>query len=65
MSQALVRERTIPKVRKPLVGEVSASLLRIDRCRVARTSVPYGRNGFLDPSSYFFFQVAPQVYSRD
>jgi hypothetical protein len=26
---------------------------------------PYGRNlGFLDRSRYFFFQVAPQLYSR-
>jgi hypothetical protein len=26
---------------------------------------PYGRNlDFLDRSSYFFFQVAPQLYSR-
>jgi hypothetical protein len=26
---------------------------------------PYGRNlGFLDRSCYFFFQVAPQLYSR-
>jgi hypothetical protein len=28
-------------------------------------SDPYGRNiGFLDRSSYFFFQVAPELYSR-
>jgi hypothetical protein len=26
----------------------------------------YGRNlGFLDRSPYFFFEVAPQLYSRD
>jgi hypothetical protein len=29
------------------------------------TTDPYGSNlGFLDRSRYFFFQVAPQLYSR-
>jgi hypothetical protein len=47
-SVAWVRERTIPTERPPLVSE--------DRA--------YGRNlGFLDRSRYFF-QVAPQLYSR-
>jgi hypothetical protein len=32
---------------------------------VASVEEPYGRNlGFLDRSRYFFFQVAPQLYSR-
>jgi hypothetical protein len=32
---------------------------------VVRVTDPYGRIlGFLDRSSYFFFQVAPQLYSR-
>jgi hypothetical protein len=34
------------------------------RC-VFSAADPYGRNlGFLDRSRYFFFQVAPQLYSR-
>jgi hypothetical protein len=55
-SVARVRERTIPTERPPLVGEVS--------CVVSSTD-PYGRiQGFLDQSRYFFFHVAPQLYSR-
>jgi hypothetical protein len=66
MTPALISERTIPTEQQPLVGEVSANLLRIDGCRVVRAADPYGRNlGFLDRSSYFVFQVAPQLYSRD
>jgi hypothetical protein len=34
-------------------------------CHVVSVTDPYGRNlGFLDRSRYFFFQVAPQLYSR-
>jgi hypothetical protein len=34
-------------------------------CSVVSVTDPYGLNlGFLDRSSYFFFQVAPQLYSR-
>jgi hypothetical protein len=34
-------------------------------CHVVSVTNPYGRNlGFLDRSRYFFFQVAPQLYSR-
>jgi hypothetical protein len=34
-------------------------------CRVVSVTDPYGRNlGFLDRSRYFFFKVAPRVYSR-
>jgi hypothetical protein len=37
-----------------------------DRCRVVSAADPYSRVlGFLDLSRYFFFQVAPQLYSRD
>jgi hypothetical protein len=33
--------------------------------RSQRGGSPYGRNlGFLDRSRYFFFQAAPQLYSR-
>jgi hypothetical protein len=60
-SVALVRERTIPTVRPPLVGEVSAKCLRIEGCRMVSAADPYGCNlDFLDRSRYFFFQVAPQ-----
>jgi hypothetical protein len=62
---ALVRERTIPTERPPLVDEVSANLLWIEGCRAVSAADPYGRIlGFLDRSRYFFFQVAPQLYSR-
>jgi hypothetical protein len=34
-------------------------------CQVVSVTDPYGRIlDFLDRSSYFFFQVAPQLYSR-
>jgi hypothetical protein len=34
-------------------------------CHVVSVPNPYGRNlGLLDRSRYFFFQVAPQLYSR-
>jgi hypothetical protein len=34
-------------------------------CRMVSTTDPYGRNlGLLDQSRYFFFLVAPQLYSR-
>jgi hypothetical protein len=40
--------------------------LFVDRgCHVESVTDPYGRiPGFLDRSRYFFFQVAPQLYSR-
>jgi hypothetical protein len=35
-------------------------------CRVVSVTDPYGRIfGFLDQNRYLFFQVAPQLYSRD
>jgi hypothetical protein len=35
-------------------------------CHVVSVTDPYGPIlGFLDRSRYFFFQVAPQLYSRD
>jgi hypothetical protein len=37
----------------------------IEGCRVVSVADPYGRNlGFIDQSRYYFFQVAPQLYSR-
>jgi hypothetical protein len=35
-------------------------------CHTVSVTDPYGRIlSFLDRSRYFFFQVAPQLYSRD
>jgi hypothetical protein len=49
----------------PLVGVVSANFLRIEGCYVVNVTDLYDRIlGFLDRSRYFFFQVAPQLYSR-
>jgi CBS-domain-containing membrane protein len=34
-------------------------------CHVVSVTDPYGRIlGFVDRSRYFFFQIAPQLYSR-
>jgi hypothetical protein len=62
---SLVRYRTIPIERPPLVGEVSASFLKRVVCRIVSVADHYRRNlGFLDRCCYFFFQVASQLYSR-
>jgi hypothetical protein len=60
-SVALVRERTIPTERPPLVSEISAKFA--DRgCGVFSVTDLYDHIlGFLDRSRYFFFQVAPQL----
>jgi hypothetical protein len=60
---ALVPERTISTELPPLVGEVSA--IFADRgCLVVSVTDSHGRIlGFLDRSLYYFFQVAPQLYS--
>jgi hypothetical protein len=61
----LVRERTTPTERPPLVGKHSAKFLRIEECHVVSAADPYGHIlDFLDQICYFFFQVAPQLYSR-
>jgi hypothetical protein len=39
-SVALVRERTIPTERPPLVGEVAANFLQTEGCRVASAADP-------------------------
>jgi hypothetical protein len=63
---ASVRKRTIPTERPPLVSEVSANFFADRGCHVVRMTNPYGRIfGFLDRSRCCFFQVAPQLYSRD
>jgi hypothetical protein len=64
-SVALVGERTIPTEGQPLVGKVSAKLLRTVGCHLISAEDPSGRIlGFLDRNRYFFFQVAPHLYSR-
>jgi hypothetical protein len=63
-SVILVRERTIPTERPPLVGEVTNNFCGFGCC-VVRTTNPYGHIlRFIDRSRYFLFQVAPQLYSR-
>jgi hypothetical protein len=63
-SVALVREQTIPTERSPLVGEVSSNFCGLG-CHVVSVTDPYDCIlAFLDRSSYFFFQVVPQLYSR-
>jgi hypothetical protein len=63
-SVAWVCDRTIPTERPSLVGEVSTKFA-YRGCQVVSVTNPYGSNlGFLDRSSYFLFQVAPQLYSR-
>jgi hypothetical protein len=53
---------------RPSDRRLSAKLVPIfvDRgCHMASVTDPYGRTlGFLDRSRYFFFKVAPQLYSR-
>jgi hypothetical protein len=63
-SAAWVRDRTILTERPPRFGEVSANFA--DRgWHVVSVTDPYGRIlGFLDQSPYFFFQAAPQLFSR-
>jgi hypothetical protein len=53
----------IPVERPRIVGEVSANFW--DRgCHMIRKTDTYGRIlGFLDRNRYYFFQVAPQLYS--
>jgi hypothetical protein len=61
---ALVRKWTMPTKRPPLVGEVNAIFCGRE-CRVVSATDPHGHIlGFLDQSRYYFFQVAPQLYSR-
>jgi hypothetical protein len=54
---------TIPSDRRSSPRLVPTSADR--GCHVVTVMYPYGRNlDFLDRSRYFFFQVAPQLYSR-
>jgi hypothetical protein len=53
---------------RPSDRRLSANLVPtfVDRgCHLVNVTDPYGRIiGFLDRNRYFFFQVAPQLYSR-
>jgi hypothetical protein len=62
---ALVRERTMPTERPPLVGEFSVNFLRIEGVSWSAQRIPTVVNlDFLDRSRYFLFQVTPQLFSR-
>jgi hypothetical protein len=57
-SVVVVRKRTIPTERPPLVDEVSANL-RVEGVAWSAQRIPTAVNlGFLDRSRYFFIQVA-------
>jgi hypothetical protein len=63
-SMALVLEGTILTERQPLVTKLTANL-RIESATWSARQIPNSCNlDFLDQSRYFFFQVAPQLYSR-
>jgi hypothetical protein len=62
---ASVRKRTIPTERPPLVREDSANFLADRGCHVVSATISYARFlGFIDRNRYYFFQVAPRLYSR-
>jgi hypothetical protein len=61
-SVARVRERTIPTERSPLVGEVSANFLRIERCHVVNAADPYGRTSrFSRPEPLLFLSSSSSL----
>jgi hypothetical protein len=59
---------TASELYRPSDRSLSAKLVATfadRRCHVVSVTDPYGRIlDFLDQSCYFFFQVAPQLYSR-
>jgi hypothetical protein len=59
------RERTTPTERPPLVGEVSVNFFgyMVPRGQHDGSLRPYSR--FSRPGPLLFYQVAPQLYSRD
>jgi CBS-domain-containing membrane protein len=62
------RTESASELYRPSDRRLSAKLVPTfaDRgCHLVSVTDPYGRIlGFLDRSRYFFFQVAPQLYSR-
>jgi hypothetical protein len=64
-SVARVHERTVPTERPPLVGQVRANFLPIEGVLWSARRIPMSViSVFWNRSRYFFFQVAPQLYSR-
>jgi hypothetical protein len=63
-SVALVRERTMPTERPPLVGEVVPTFADRGVAWSAQRIPTVVILGFLDRSRYCFFQVASQLSSR-
>jgi hypothetical protein len=63
-SVAWVRERTVPTQRLPLVDEINVNFCgeTVPRGQRDGSSRLYSR--ISRPSRYFFFQAAPQLYSR-
>jgi CRISPR/Cas system-associated protein Csm6 len=63
-SLALVSKRATTTERPPLVGEVIANFLRTEGVAWSVQQITTAVNlGFLDRSSYFSIQVAPQLSS--
>jgi hypothetical protein len=61
-SVALVRKRTIPTERLPLIGEVSANFLHIEGVAWSAQRIPTAVNlGFLDPEPLFFHSSSSSV----
>jgi hypothetical protein len=60
-----VRERTIPSERPPLVGEVRGNFCgyRVPRSQRDGSLRPCSRLSRQEPRPFFFFQIAPQLYS--
>jgi hypothetical protein len=54
----------MPTELPPLLGEVVPTFADRGCCVVSATDPPGRILGFLDRSRYYFFQVAPQLYSR-
>jgi hypothetical protein len=65
-SVVVVRKRTIPTERLPLVGKVSADVLRVEGVAWSAQRISTAVNlGFqYRGRPYFFIQVAPQLSSR-
>jgi hypothetical protein len=60
-SVALVREKTIPTERPPLVGEVNAKLLRIESVATSAQRIPYGRILVFRPKPLLFLPSSSSV----
>jgi hypothetical protein len=60
----LVRERTIPTERPPIVGKIVPTFADRGCWVVSATDPPVVNLFFFYRSRYYFFQVAPQLSSR-